>query len=179
MIAVDGIILIVSCQKHQTTRLRENNLKENYENWKVIKVIGDLFLDCDYKLEGNLMTIKCEDSYLHILKKMVLSLKYIYEIFDIKEGILRCGDDLIFNENNLVTFLKSSKKNKINDNEYIDIDSGEVIKFQSKDFPTTLEANQEVKEQIYKRICEATISQYKKDSLDTDSLVTDSEVIGD
>ena len=122
MIAVDGIILIVSCQKHQTTRLRENNLEENYENWKVIKVIGDLFLDCDYKLEGNLMTIKCEDSYLHLLKKMVLSLKYIYEIFDIKEGILRCGDDLIFNENNLVTFLKSSKKNKINDNEYIDID---------------------------------------------------------
>ena len=39
--------------------------------------------------------------------------------------------------------------------------------------------NQEIKEQIYKRICEATISQYKKDSLDTDSLVTDSEVIGD
>ncbi len=63
--------------------------------------------------------------------------------------------------------------------EYIDIDSGEVIKFQAKDFPSTLETNQEVKEQIYKRICEATILQYKKDSLDTDSLVTDSEVIGD
>jgi hypothetical protein len=42
-----------------------------------------------------------------------------------------------------------------------------------------LENNQEVKEQIYKRICEGTILQYKKDSLDTDSLVTDSEVIGD
>jgi hypothetical protein len=42
-----------------------------------------------------------------------------------------------------------------------------------------LEGNAEVKEQIYKRICEATILQYKKDSLDTDSLVTDSEVIGD
>ena len=32
---------------------------------------------------------------------------------------------------------------------------------------------------IYKRICEGTILQYKKDSLDTDNLVTDSEVIGD
>jgi len=63
--------------------------------------------------------------------------------------------------------------------EYIDIDSGEVIKFQSKDFPNTLENNQEVKEQIYKRICEATILQYKKDSLDSDNLVVDSEVIGD
>ncbi len=63
--------------------------------------------------------------------------------------------------------------------EYTDIDTGEIIKFQAKDFPSTLESNTEVKEQIYKRICEATILQYKKDSLDTDSLVTDSEVIGD
>jgi hypothetical protein len=54
-----------------------------------------------------------------------------------------------------------------------------VIKFQSKDFPSTLEANQEVKEQIYKRICEGTILQYKKDSLDSDNLIVDSEVIGD
>jgi recombination protein RecA len=63
--------------------------------------------------------------------------------------------------------------------EYTDIDTGEIIKFQAKDFPSTLENNQEVKEQIYKRICEGTILQYKKDSLDTDNLVTDSEVIGD
>jgi Galactosyltransferase len=122
MIAVDGIILVISCQKHLLTRLKEINLQENYENWKVIKVIGDLFLDCDYKLEGNLMTIKCEESYLHLMKKLVLSFQYLYEIFDIKEGILKCNDDLLFNENNLETFLKSPKKHKINDNEYIDID---------------------------------------------------------
>jgi len=122
MITVDGIILIISCQKFLHTRLKEINLKENYENWKVIKVIGDLFLDCDYKLEGNLLTIKCEDSYFHIMKKEVLSFQYLYEIFDIKDGILKCNDDLIFNENNLVDFLKSPKKHKINDCEYIDID---------------------------------------------------------
>ena len=63
--------------------------------------------------------------------------------------------------------------------EYTDIDTGEIIKFQAKDFPTTLESNQDVKEQIYKRICEGTILQYKKDSLDSDNLVVDSEVIGD
>jgi hypothetical protein len=50
------------------------------------------------------MYIKCEDSYLHLFKKLVLSLKYLKECFNIKEGILRCGDDLIFNENNLVNF---------------------------------------------------------------------------
>jgi hypothetical protein len=122
MIAVDGIILVISCQKHIPTRLKEINLKKDYGNWKVINVIGDLFLDCDYKLEGNLMTLKCEDSYLHLLKKLVLSFKYLYEIFDIKEGILKCNDDLIFNENSLESFLKSQKKHKINDREYIDID---------------------------------------------------------
>ena len=63
--------------------------------------------------------------------------------------------------------------------EYTDIDTGEIIKYQAKDFPSMLETNPSVKEQIYKRICEATILRYKKDSLDTDNLVVDSEVIGD
>ena len=63
--------------------------------------------------------------------------------------------------------------------EYTDIDTGEVIKYQAKDFPSMLESNPEVREQIYKRICESTILRYKKDSLDTDNLIVDSEVIGD
>ena len=63
--------------------------------------------------------------------------------------------------------------------EYTDIDTGEIIKYQAKDFPSMLEANPSVREQIYKRICEATILRYKKDSLDTDNLIVDSEVIGD
>jgi len=121
MIAVDGIILVLSCQKYLHTRLKNINLKDNYGKWKVIYVIGDFFLDCDYKLEGNLMTIKCEDSYIHLLKKYVLSLKYLYEIFDIKEGVLRSGDDLIFNEKLLETFLESPKQIKIN-NEYRALD---------------------------------------------------------
>ena len=63
---------------------------------------------------------------------------------------------------------------------YVDIDTGEEIKFQSKDFPELLEVNQSVKDQIYKRICEATILQYKKGStLDSDELFVDSQVIGD
>jgi hypothetical protein len=110
MIPVNGIILVLSCQKHLHTRLKHFHLpKDEYVGWKVIYVIGDLFLDCDYKLEGNFMIVKCEDSYIHLLKKLVLSLKYIYQNFDIKEGVLRCGDDLIFNEIPLEKFLLSSK----------------------------------------------------------------------
>lgn len=115
MIKVDGIILVISCQKHLNTRLKEFQLpRDEYGNWKVIYVIGDLLLDCDYKLIGNLMVIKCEDSYIHLLKKVVLSFKYLHEVFDIKEGILRAGDDLIFNENSLCTFLNNPKEYIIN-----------------------------------------------------------------
>jgi hypothetical protein len=110
MINVDGIILVLSCQRYLTTRLKEFKLpKDNYGDWKVIYVIGDLFLDSDYKINENVITIKCEDSYIHLLKKLVLTLKCIYEIYDIKEGVLRCCDDLIYNENLLKTFLESTK----------------------------------------------------------------------
>jgi hypothetical protein len=122
MIKVDGIILVTSCQKFLNTRLKEFNLKDNYGNWKVIYVIGDLFLYSDYKLEGNLLTIKCEDSYLHLFKKIVLSLKYLYEIFDIKEGVLRSNDDLVFNETRLKSFLVAPKYKIVMDGIETDID---------------------------------------------------------
>lgn len=107
---VDGIILILSCQKHKNTRLKEFSLhKTNYNNWEVIYVIGDLFLKQNYILDGNYLYIRCEDSYLHLLKKLILAMKMVKELFNIKEGILRCGDDLIINENNLIKFTKSKK----------------------------------------------------------------------
>jgi hypothetical protein len=41
---VNGIILILSCQKHKDTRLKEINLKNtSYANWEVVHVIGDFF----------------------------------------------------------------------------------------------------------------------------------------
>jgi len=107
---VKGIILILSCNKHKNTRLREFGPKlEYYSGYKVITVLGDLFLDKDYYIKENTMYIKCEDSYLHLLKKLALSIKYLNQIFIIEEGILRCGDDLIFNENILKVFLTSEK----------------------------------------------------------------------
>ena len=56
--------------------------------------------------------------------------------------------------------------------EYTDIDTGEIMKFQSKDFPKMLE-NEELKDQIYRRICEATILQYKTTSSDEVEITTD------
>jgi hypothetical protein len=56
--------------------------------------------------------------------------------------------------------------------EYIDTDTGEVIKFQSKDFPTILE-DEKLKEQIYIKICDALILQYKTTSTDEVEISTD------
>lgn len=112
-IQINGVILILSCQKYKNSRLKEFKLnKLEYENWKVVYVIGDFFLQSEYIYEqkDSILYLKCEDSYLHLLKKLGLALKYLYEMFEIKEGILRCGDDLIFNENKLVEFLKVSNK---------------------------------------------------------------------
>ena len=44
--------------------------------------------------------------------------------------------------------------------EYTDTDTGEVIKFQSKDFAKILD-DEAIRKQIYLKICEATILQYK------------------
>ena len=108
---VEGIILILSCQKYIKKRLDKFKLKnKNYCNWKVIYVIGDLFMKKNYELkDDNMLYIKCEDSYIHLLKKLVLSIKYLNEIFIIKQGILRCGDDLIFSESSLIKFLNNEK----------------------------------------------------------------------
>jgi len=107
---VDGIILIISCQKHKDTRLKRFALSKSwYNNYKVVYVIGDFFQPEPYKMEGDYMYLKCEDSYVHLLKKVALSMKYLREIYEIKEGFLRCGDDLEFNEDNLIKFIEGPK----------------------------------------------------------------------
>jgi hypothetical protein len=107
---VKGIILVFSCQKYINSRLKEFKLqKDEYNGWKVMYVIGDLFLDQKYKVDGTLITIHCEDSYIHLLKKVALSIEVIYELFEVEEGILRSGDDLEFNYDNLIKFLDGPK----------------------------------------------------------------------
>ncbi len=108
---IPGVIIIYSCHKHQNTRLKEFKLsKKEYVGWKVFNVIGNPFLEQEYKLDDNLLTIKCEDSYIHILKKVVLAIKIILEIYTIEQGILRCGDDIQFDENKLELFLTKNKE---------------------------------------------------------------------
>jgi hypothetical protein len=105
---IPGIILIISCNKHKETRLAKYTLsKREYNNWKVFIIIGNPFLHNTYEINENIITIKCEDSYIHLMKKVALSMKIVTQLYKIKYGILRCGDDLKFNENILDNFTKS------------------------------------------------------------------------
>ena len=112
---VKGIILIVSCQKYLQTRVNDFKLsKLEYSGWKVVTIIGNKDLETETKYEEkeniNLLTIKCEDTYLHLLKKLVLSMKYLQRLFDIKEGILRLGDDIEIMEDKMENFLLNVEK---------------------------------------------------------------------
>ena len=111
---IKGAILIYSCHKYLNSRvkeLKESSLsKKEYNGWKVFFIIGDPFLKTEYKINDDLITIKCEDSYIHLLKKVVLSIKTIMNIYDIEEGILRCGDDLVIIESKMLKFLNMSNK---------------------------------------------------------------------
>ena len=58
---------------------------------------------------------------------------------------------------------------------YVDTETGEEFKFQSKDFIPLMGENEELREQIYKKICEETILQYKGDTLDIDNMEVDTK----
>lgn len=108
---IKGAILIYSCHKHKDTRLKEFRLtNDEYDGWKVFYILGNPSIEKDYMTNDNTILLKCEDSYIHVAKKVVLGIKFVFDKYEIEEGILRCGDDLIFDENNLVEFLKMQNK---------------------------------------------------------------------
>lgn len=57
---------------------------------------------------------------------------------------------------------------------YVNESTGEEMKFQSKDFPSLLEADSDLKDEIYRKMCEAYILQYR--SLGLNSLSDDVDI---
>lgn len=115
---VKGIILVISCQKYLNSRVKEFKMsKLEYSEWKVITVIGNknletetTYIESQNENDINLLTIQCEDTYLHLLKKLVMSMKYLLSTYDIQEGILRLGDDIEIMEDKLENFLLNTEK---------------------------------------------------------------------
>lgn len=108
---IEGIILRICCYKYKNIRKHFELKEKNILGWEIINVYGDINLSQEYIFENNDLIIKCEDTYLHLTIKLILSFKILNEIFNIKEGILRCGDDLVFNKDNLNIFLNIKNKN--------------------------------------------------------------------
>ena len=108
---IKGAILIYSCHKHKHTRLKEIELPQTaeYIGWKIFYILGNPQINKDY-IFGNTIMLKCEDSYIHVAKKVVMGIQFVYNNYEIEEGVLRCGDDLVFNEVSLINFLNMNNK---------------------------------------------------------------------
>ena len=108
---IKGAIIIYSCHKYKDTRLKKFKLQNTeYGGYKVFYVLGNPKIKNDYVFVGNMLIVKCEDSYIHLLKKVVLAMKIICEHYTIEEGIIRCGDDININEERLISFLNTTNK---------------------------------------------------------------------
>lgn len=105
---VDGIVLITSCKKHYSTRVQALAVPEYYGRWKVHIVLGNPALDVPFKITGMFLTVRCEDSYIHLLKKVALAISALYQSYDIQKGIVRAGDDLVFNDHLFSQFLETA-----------------------------------------------------------------------
>jgi hypothetical protein len=111
---VKGVILIISCHKYVNVRLNHEllGLKDpEIEGWKVYYVVGDPRIEKEWILNDRLLTIKCEDSYLHLLKKHIMAMEIVRIIHtDIEQGIVKMDDDICLIKPRFIEFLKSPKK---------------------------------------------------------------------
>jgi hypothetical protein len=106
---ITGVILFISCHKFINKRNHFIPPDDHIENWKIHIVIGNPFIQEEYIVCGRLIIVKCEDSYLHLLKKFSLALSALYKMYEIEQGVLRCNDDLAFDMPKLSEFLRSAK----------------------------------------------------------------------
>jgi hypothetical protein len=115
---VPGVILIVTCHKHFQERIpRHKPCKSIYYKWPIVYCMGDPSLPIPWTImksahsnTGDLILLQCEDSYIHLLKKLTLALCALQEIYHIQEGVLKIGDDIYLNEQLLLSFLSKTKK---------------------------------------------------------------------
>jgi len=117
MVEIEGVILVISCNKYLTSRVINNPYRltgDTIADWKIIYVIGDETLAKDYSMEyhkkigSNLLKIKCSDDYIYLFKKIALAKRVVNKLYNIKKGIIKCDDDILFNKKILCKYLSSS-----------------------------------------------------------------------
>lgn len=140
---VKGIILVITCKKYLPTRYRNFKIDEaavESLGWKILYVIGDYSMkhkklqreqhvfceEYDATTGRHILKIECEDTYFHLFKKLALAMKIVDSLYEIEEGLLRLGDDVIINDTHLCEFLQMPNKadymgcNKNKQNYFVD-----------------------------------------------------------
>mgnify|MGYP003635846935 CR=1 FL=1 len=125
---INGVFMFISCRKYINSRVISNNYRltgDTKNGWKILYVICDPELDSEYKLQfvkeglnSNLLVIKGNDDYIHLFEKVVKAQYIIHKIFNVKEGIIKCDDDLLLNTRILENFLDNKNKGEYRGRNY-------------------------------------------------------------
>lgn len=110
--AVPGVVLIITCERHLQDRAAHVALPDQVGGWPVVFVLGDNRIASHYEwrrvLPGRppFLVLNCEDSYIHLFKKVAMAVDVVVNHeFDVRTGVLRCGDDIVFDVPRLEAFL--------------------------------------------------------------------------
>ena len=106
-----GLILITSCYKNLETRIKELQVPDSVLGWPVVVVMGDPLMDAEFEWKTNqMLVIKCEDSYYHLIKKNYIAIDIIRRTLPLEGGVIIAGDDIVFNFERLEEFIKLPNK---------------------------------------------------------------------
>ena len=109
------IFLVLNCKKNNYRREQQTWLKKIPENFKYFHVQGDPSLNTLYRVQNNLITVKCDDGYLCLPQKVLMGMKIINKHFDY-DYIFKIDDDI--NWRNIETLNLISKYLKKNPYDY-------------------------------------------------------------
>lgn len=105
MMEVPGVIIILTCNKYIKERLAKHQPnKKSYAGWPVIYCLGDPRHVRPYSLMpatgggAPLLIVRCEDTYMHLLKKVDLAIHALQTMYKIEKGVIKVGDDMYFND---------------------------------------------------------------------------------
>ncbi len=98
-----GVVLKLSCRKFAATRIPTTKLRQADlpEGWMLVHVIADPSADFKDRhlftkmppLSDNLLILGCEDSYIHLLKKLVRAMEAIWERWGVPRwGVVRTSE---------------------------------------------------------------------------------------
>lgn len=102
---VPGVIIILTCAKYIHERLpRHRPSKTEYAGWPIVYCLGKPAHDKPFSLLPStdngppLLVVRCEDTYMHLLKKVDLAIHALQTMYKMEKGVIKVGDDMFFND---------------------------------------------------------------------------------